>query len=65
MAAIVPTGIDFCGSAKSPDRFDPAMIPIREKKNIYIGMQKSSKWVLAMWKFKDFSVIQVLREINF
>ena len=27
MAAIVPTGIDFWGSAKSPERLDPAMIP--------------------------------------
>jgi hypothetical protein len=27
MAAIVPTGIDFCGSAKSPDLLEPAMIP--------------------------------------
>ena len=27
MAHIVPMGIDFCGSAKSPDLFEPAMIP--------------------------------------
>jgi len=26
-AAIVPTGIDLCASARSPDLFDPAMIP--------------------------------------
>ena len=27
MAIIVPIGIDFCGSAKSPERFEPAIIP--------------------------------------
>ena len=31
MAIIVPIGIDFCGSAKSPDRFEPAIIPARYK----------------------------------
>ena len=40
MAAIVPTGIDFCGSAKSPDRFDPAMIPIREKTHFHLSAKK-------------------------
>ena len=27
MAQIVPVGIDFCASARSPERFEPAMIP--------------------------------------
>jgi len=27
MAQIVPIGIDFCASARSPERFEPAMIP--------------------------------------
>lgn len=27
MAAIVPMGIDFCASRRSPERLDPAMIP--------------------------------------
>lgn len=27
MAQIVPIGILFCASAKSPDRFEPAIIP--------------------------------------
>lgn len=27
VAANVPIGIDFCASAKSPERLDPAMIP--------------------------------------
>lgn len=31
MAARVPMGIDFWASLKSPDRFDPAMIPVRER----------------------------------
>lgn len=28
MAKMVPIGIDFWGSAKSPDLFEPAMIPV-------------------------------------
>ena len=31
MAIIVPIGIDFCGSAKSPERFEPAIIPAKYK----------------------------------
>lgn len=31
MAARVPIGIDFWASRRSPDRFDPAMIPARER----------------------------------
>ena len=27
MAQIVPTGMEACGSARSPDLFEPAMIP--------------------------------------
>jgi len=26
---MVPIGMDFCGSAKSPERFEPAMIPVK------------------------------------
>lgn len=36
IANIVPIGIDFCASAKSPDLFEPAIIPekyIRNKNN--------------------------------
>lgn len=32
MAMIVPMGMDFCASRRSPDRFDPAMIPVKHKK---------------------------------
>lgn len=32
MAAIVPIGILFCASAKSPERFEPAIIPVRERR---------------------------------
>jgi len=35
-APIVPTGMDFCASAKSPDRFDPAMIPVEKNQNIFL-----------------------------
>ena len=31
-APIVPVGIDFCASARSPDRFEPAMIPTIDDK---------------------------------
>lgn len=30
MAAIVPTGMLFCASRKSPERFEPAMIPAQK-----------------------------------
>lgn len=36
MAQIVPIGILFCASAKSPERFDPAMIPVTDGKKIPI-----------------------------
>ena len=29
-AIIVPIGIDFCGSFRSPDMFDPVMIPVQK-----------------------------------
>jgi hypothetical protein len=32
MAQMVPTGIDFCASAKSPDLLEPAMIPTMKAK---------------------------------
>ena len=31
MAQIVPIGMDFCASAKSPDLLEPAMIPNESK----------------------------------
>jgi hypothetical protein len=34
IAQIVPIGIDFCASAKSPDLFDPAIIPKHTQKTI-------------------------------
>ena len=42
MAQIVPTGILACGSAKSPDLFDPAIIPGRESINVnfYLNLEK-------------------------
>lgn len=27
MAAMVPMGMDFCASFRSPERFEPAMMP--------------------------------------
>lgn len=34
MAKMVPIGIDFCASLKSPDRFDPAMIPRKRQMRV-------------------------------
>ena len=31
MAAIVPLGIDCCASLKSPDLFEPAIIPLEQQ----------------------------------
>lgn len=31
IAHIVPIGILFCASAKSPERFDPAIIPVQRR----------------------------------
>ena len=28
MARMVPVGMDFCASLRSPDRFEPAMMPV-------------------------------------
>ena len=35
MADIVPTGIDFWASSKSPDLLDPAIMPEKGRKDIY------------------------------
>ena len=40
VAAKVPIGIDFCASAKSPDRFEPAMIPMNKIKKTLIADMK-------------------------
>lgn len=40
MAQIVPMGMLFCASAKSPERLDPAMMPVTEGKKMPIRMVK-------------------------
>ena len=45
MAIIVPIGIDFCGSAKSPERFEPAIIPAKYKERVRV---RKAAW-LARW----------------
>ena len=32
---MVPIGMDFCASARSPDLFDPAMMPVRRKVSLF------------------------------
>ena len=40
IAAIVPLGIDSCASLKSPDLFEPAIIPLKQQnhKCIHTGL---------------------------
>lgn len=40
MAQMVPVGIDLCASFKSPERFDPAIIPVTDGKKIPISIVK-------------------------
>lgn len=35
VAKMVPTGMDCCGSLKSPDMFEPVMIPVKVKQPLY------------------------------
>ena len=42
MAIMVPVGIDFCASLRSPERFEPAMIPTITHK-IKLGLINSVK----------------------
>ncbi len=35
MAAMVPTGMEACGSARSPDRLEPAIIPRMKGKKAF------------------------------
>ena len=55
MAAIVPFGIDRPGFAKSPDRFDPAIIPVQDGKNIPIKMAKLEVISADIHKFRRVS----------
>lgn len=41
MAAMVPMGIDFWASRKSPERLDPAMIPGEKEIKVEIPMTES------------------------
>jgi len=40
-APIVPTGIDFCGSDKSPDLFEPDIKPSKNIKNTMLTVKKT------------------------
>lgn len=40
MAQMVPMGMDFWASAKSPERLDPAIIPVTDGKKIPIKIVK-------------------------
>ena len=41
-APMVPTGIDRWASARSPDRFDPAMIPVDKEIKNYMARETSN-----------------------
>ena len=51
IAQMVPTGMEACGSARSPDRLEPAMIP-------------ATKLVLEKWRYKE-GVLVVLQVFTF
>ena len=52
MAATVPVGIDFCASAKSPDRLEPAMMPEHTNNEYICRIQNIST---TFNKIKNFS----------
>ena len=47
MAAMVPVGMDFWASCKSPDLFDPAMIPAN--RHLYKSYDQSNEYNWALW----------------
>lgn len=56
MAQIVPIGILFCASAKSPERFDPAIIPVTEGKKIPIKIVNAVVMSAMTWLYVSFFV---------
>ena len=61
MAAIVPVGIEREASAKSPERFDPAMIPFDWKQWI-IGQQ--DPYSLSLMTQYIFNVLETIYNLN-
>lgn len=61
IARIVPTGIDFCASLRSPDLFEPAMIPTQtlSLSKIYLVTKRAKKNIksLQMCLFPVFSPV--------
>ncbi len=51
MAAMVPMGIDFCASARSPERLEPAMIPVHDGKKIPSSMMNDVAMSATMSPF--------------
>ena len=51
MAQIVPIGIDFWASAKSPERFDPAIMPVTDGKKIPIKIVNDVVISATTWPF--------------
>ena len=51
MAAKVPTGMDLLASRRSPDRFEPAMIPEWKRKQIFRTLCNGSflDWCISQW----------------
>lgn len=56
MAAIVPMGIDFWASRRSPERFEPAMIPENKNDGI-IQLELNSNWLCYISQPYDLLVI--------
>lgn len=50
IAHMVPIGIDFCASFRSPERFEPAIIPVTEGKKIPINIVKLVVISFTIWE---------------
>lgn len=63
MAHIVPIGIDFCASAKSPLLFDPAMIPVTDGKNIPTRIVNVVVMSIMTWLYTFFVVVPLANAV--
>lgn len=48
---MVPMGMDFWASARSPDRLDPAMIPVTDGKNMPMRIVKVVEISANTWLY--------------
>ena len=69
IAAIVPLGIDSCASLKSPDLFEPAIIPLEQQnhKCIHTGVHGKNprvrNWLGWEWQVRNLASMQQKGEV--